>query len=250
MIKKAIFEKRFYRDSVNPKGKVSFEVKAGESDVWVAVPEKFSSRLEELQEILTEHLVLIRTQIQDFIKAHPQFHKSLKPIKYQEKILPLIIKLMLKFSEDANVGPMAGVAGAVNYFLGEKLKDEGIGEFILENGGDVYIVSRKETVIGIFTGNEELDRKLGIVIPPGETGVCSSSSIIGPSLSFGRTVIATAISNNPILSDCAATALGNSKTTIEFSNVFDTIRGIKGAFAVIDGKIAIKGDVNFIKLEG
>ncbi len=242
-------EKRFYRELVKPKGKVCFEISAGESDIWIAVPEKFTGRIEELKEILTEHLILVRTQVQNFIKLNPEFLTSLKPLDLKEKIVPSIIKLMVESSRKANVGPMAGIAGAINYFLGEKLKGKGIQEFILENGGDLYVKSSYETVIGIFTGNPELDRKIGVLIPPGEKGICSSSSKIGHSISLGRTIISTVISKNPILSDCAATALGNSKTVEEFSSTFDSIEGLTGAFGLIDGKIVIKGKVKFAKLE-
>jgi len=242
-------EKRFYRESITRRGKISFEIVAGESDLWISLPERFGQAVEKVKAMLTEHLILLRSQVQSFIEKNPRFLNSLEPIDEEPTLSPAIIRKLLQASRLAGVGPMAGIAGAINLFIGERLLEMGVDEFIVENGGDVYVVSKSDTVVGMFTGNPELDRRVGILLPPGRFGVCSSSSRIGHSLSFGRTLIATAISEDPVLSDCGATALGNSTNFEEFDITYRAIDNLYGAIAVIGKEIAIAGNVEFVKLE-
>lgn len=238
-------EKRFYRELLKRPGFRSFEVVAGESDLWVSVPrERF---FEELPDLLLDTLISLRTQILQFGKERPDFLTSLRPVEVPV-LSPAIVKKMAESAKAVGVGPMAGVAGAVNYFLGEKLKELGIEEFMIENGGDVYVSSEREVTLAVVTGNPKVDGKLGLSVPAGEWGVCSSSSKIGHSLSFGETTIATVICKDPVVSDCAATFLANSRTTEEFISRAENLKGIYGVLGLLKGRFVIRGNVNLVRI--
>ncbi|WP_456341601.1 UPF0280 family protein [Thermovibrio sp.] len=238
-------EKRFYRRFQKPKGFASFEVIVGESDLWIAVPQgEYSPALERAVE---ETLISLRSQIEAYGKRRREFFTSLTPIEV-EPLAPRIVKKMALECGRCGVGPMAGVAGAINLFIGKKLEKLGIDEFIIENGGDTYISREAETVSLILTGEPRLDGKLAVCLPPGRWGLSSSSSKIGHSLSLGRVQIATVLSCNPVYSDCCATYLGNSTSP---ENALRRVKEleVEGALVLIDGKFVIKGNLKPVLLK-
>jgi len=239
MLKKPKPEKRFYRSWKNRKGFKSFEIISGESDILISVPENFYSK--ELELLLLERLIALREQILVFSENHPEFLTALSPVKVPP-MSPLIITHMVASSQKIGVGPMAGVAGAINFFLGKTLTEAGIEEFFIENGGDTYFSSKSPVTVGIVTGNPQIDGKVGIKLPEGTWSVCSSSSKIGHSLSLGRTQLATAVGSEPAVTDCAATLLANSRSIEEVQEKFNSIRNvIKGFLAFIENKFSFCG---------
>ena len=229
-------EKRFYRKAQRPKGFKSFELTAGQSDVWIAVPKELFS--EELKERLLNRLIETRAQIESYIRENPEFLTSLKPLSDLPPLVPKIVRLMNEGCSRCDVGPMAGVAGAVNLSLAEELKSSGVEHFIIENGGDVFL-SREEPTRLMLLGVRE---RLGLEVGSGEWAVASSSSFIGHSLSLGRSSLATVVSREPVEADCCATYLGNS------TGVEDALRRVEkiadkigGAVVIIDGKLVAKG---------
>ena len=86
----------------------------------------------------------------------------------------------------AGVGPMAAVAGAIA-ILPRDLAGF-TSDLIIENGGDIYLKSRTDRLLGIFAGKSPLSGKIGIEIAGGDTplGISTSSGTVGHSLSFGK----------------------------------------------------------------
>jgi len=240
-------EKRFYRERIKKEGFTSFELIVGESDVWISIPKNFKSLIKEIKPLLTDYLVSLRTQIFLYGQNQERFFTSLTPIEV-DIVAPKIVKEMALASKKAFVGPMAGVAGAINKFLGERLKEFGISEFIIENGGDVYFSSSSEIVSSLIFGDPKLDGKLAIVVPKGSFGICSSSSRIGHSLSLGKTHLATVVAKCPILADCCATFLGNSQDEEDFIERCKKITDIYGALGFLNGKFVIFGEVKLAKV--
>ncbi len=241
-------EKRFYRKLYKRKGSKAFELTAGESDIFIQIPKERYSK--NLKKELLEKLILLREQILAYGREHKEFLSSLKPITVSP-LAPEIVKKMVYASSKIGVGPMAGVAGAINLFLGKHLENMKIGEFFIENGGDTYVSSGKEITVALITGTPSIDGKLGIELPAGRWGVCSSSSKIGHSLSFGQTELVTVVGKDPIEADCAATLLGNSKSMEELTSTAEKlIRSgiITGIIGLIDGKFLIHGNIKFVKL--
>lgn len=240
-------EKRFYRKIQKPKGFLSFEVTAGESDIWIAVPEE--SFREEIKEEILNYLILLREQVKAFIKENPLFLSSLEPVKVPD-FSPFIIRKMAEASQLIGVGPMAGIAGAIALFLGEKLKSFGFKEFIVENGGDIYMRLERSSTVAVFTREKLLSGKIGVELSPGTWGIASSSSKFGHSLSFGRTQVATVIGKDPVVADCSATYLGNSRTVEEAKKrAEELLNHNRGCIALIEGKFVISGSVNLVKLD-
>lgn len=239
-------EKRFYRFFQKPKGFKSFNLVAGESDVWVAVPE--SEFREELRGELLSYLVDVREQIKVYCEINPEFLKSLVPMSVPP-LAPEIVRVMAEVSKKVGVGPMAGVAGAVNLFLGRKLQSLGVSQFILENGGDLYLKVERPAVVSILSKKSEGVGSLGVELPPGTWGVSTSSSKIGHSLSFGRVDSATVIGEDPVVTDCSATYLGNSRSVDEAKlRAEELLNFNRGALALIEGKFVMAGEFKLVRL--
>jgi hypothetical protein len=135
---------------------------------------------------------------------------------------------------------MAAVAGAVAQFVGEELQEYSP-DVIIENGGDIYIRSTADRLIGIHAGDSPLSGKLALAIVAVETpcGICTSSGIVGHSLSFGKADAVTIIAPSASLADATATACGNIvQTADDIQRGLDLAAGIKG----IIGAVIIKGD--------
>ncbi|WP_457679464.1 UPF0280 family protein [Thermovibrio sp.] len=239
-------EKRFYREFQKPKGFKSFEVVVGESDLWIAVPQDSFSP--SLKRELSAFVIDLRSQIEEYVKKKKEFLTSLEPVKV-EPLAPKVVRKMALECERCNVGPMAGVAGAVNYFVGEELLRIGINEFLIENGGDLYLKRSSKSLVLLLTGNPKVDGKLALEVPPGSWGVASSSSKIGHSLSLGRVELSVVIAEDPVLSDCCATFLGNSKSQEEALERVNSLNFIEGALVFIDGKFVIKGSIRPVLLK-
>ena len=119
---------------------------------------------------------------------------------------------MCNASEISGVGPFAGVAGAVAVHAVERMKEAGANEAIVENGGDIAFLSDRQVPVGLFADHPVLKDVAFMVSSDGITGICSSSAKIGPSVSLGSSNVCTVFSDDVVLADCCATALGNLVT--------------------------------------
>jgi len=153
---------------------------------------------------------------------------------------PDIIKLMVCSSKTANVGPMASVAGAISEILCGKCIEFGFDAGLIENGGDIALFGDRNFKVKIYAGNSPFSNKFFISLNPAKLfpdkilGICTSSSSVGPSVSFGEGDATTIISNSPAIADAFATSLGNLvkndeesiKEVIELGKKFKEIYGI------------------------
>lgn len=161
-----------------------------------------------------------------------------------------LIQRMCQASIVAGVGPMAGVAGAVAVHAVERMADEGAEYAIVENGGDIAMKIDRDVTVGVFQDDERF-RDLAFRVPKrdGIFGICSSSAKVGPSVSFGGTSISTVFSDDVILADACATALGNlirDGGQEEMSSALETIGskdGVSGCVSISNGLMAMFGSV-------
>lgn len=199
-----------------------------------------------------ERVYLYRRQIEDYITKDRRFLTTLKPLAVELNAAP-IVKRMAEASRCANVGPMAAVAGALAEFLGRDLLRRGYKDIIIENGGDIFIVTSKTRKIGIYAGNPKLFKGLSLKIKSRDTplGICTSSGTIGHSLSFGLADAVTILSKRASLADAVATATANrvgSKEDLEKAvNFAKSIKDVLAVIIIIRDRLISWGKVELAK---
>jgi hypothetical protein len=124
---------------------------------------------------------------------------------------------------------------------------------IVENGGDIFINAPDRIVsVGIFAGDSPLSYQVALKINPEESplGICTSSSTVGHSLSFGKADAVCVKSKSTPLADAAATSIcnlvtgeGDIKRALDMSL---KITGVLGVVIIVGGKIGAIGDVEFV----
>jgi ApbE superfamily uncharacterized protein (UPF0280 family) len=240
-----MFEERTYRNLVKTEDLIPFRVTIRETDLFLLAQRKL-----ELE--TREAVIRYRWQIEEYIRYHPEFRTSLMPVR-SDHHAPKIVKEMLKASQLANVGPMASVAGAIAEFVGKDLIPLSP-EVICENGGDIFIASSKQRVVGVFAGKSPLSLTVGLRIKPGDTpiGVCSSSATVGHSMSFGKADAVCVLSRSASLADAAATSIGNlveGKGDIEKGLDYGSqIRGIIGVLIIVGEAMGMRGSLELVNL--
>lgn len=190
-----------------------------------------------------------REIVESKIAEDPFFGITYDPYPPKEGDDALIIR-MCQASERAGVGPMAGVAGAVADHAVRAAAEAGCRHIVIENGGDISMLTDRPVHIGLFAGEKGFEDLALEVGPTGRVcGICSSSGKIGPSVSFGSSGICTVFSEDTVLADCCATALGNmisSGTKEELAHSAETvcsIEGVDGCICVCNGSMSVCGTV-------
>lgn len=197
---------------------------------------------------ITEVIVQERKKLEAYILRHPEFKNALSPIALLPEA-PEIAQKMVKASTATGLGPMASVAGTLAQIGVEAAKEAGCNEAIVENGGDMYIMSPTPVTIGIYAGKNSIGAQLAFQLTPEELplAICSSSSKMGHSLSLGDCELATVIAKDAALADSVATLTCNSichETDVEL--VLDKvgqIEGIRGILVVKNSKIGLWGNL-------
>jgi hypothetical protein len=242
LINKIEYKERDYRNLIEGKDLIPFQVKEEESDLYIRANQELSFYTRQI-------LLNFRGQIENYIDSHPLFKSTLSPYS-QDKKAPEIINSMIEAASRCEVGPMAAVAGAIAEFVGKELLTYS-SEVIIENGGDIFIKSNKIRKVSIFAGRSPFSQRiiLKIGVQKNYTGVCTSSGTVGPSLSFGKADAVTVISDSVLLADAAATVVGNRVKTrkdVEQGLVYaQKIKGVKGVVIIKDDKMGLWGDINF-----
>jgi len=240
-----MFEERTYRNLIKTEDLTPFRVKIQETDLFLLARRKLESETREA-------VIRYRWQLEEYSRYHPEFRTSLTPVR-SDPYDPKVVKEMLKASRLTNVGPMASVAGAIAEFVGTDLIPLSP-EVICENGGDIFIASSKERVVGIFAGKSPLSLKVGLRIKPEDTplGVCSSSGTVGHSMSFGRADAVCVLSRSASLADAAATSIGNlieGKGDIERGLKYGSqIKGIIGVLIIVGEAMGMRGSLELANL--
>lgn len=234
---KPSYVKRNYRVLHRASDLYYFSLCIRESDLAIGVDQESFS--DGLMSLCRKELARLRGNLEDYISCHPEFRTALVPIPLLPAAPP-IAQVMAKAAWACNVGPMAAVAGAIAQAMGEKLLQQ-VKEVIVENGGDIYLYSRRERTVSVFAGQSSFSNRLGIRIYPQDTplGICTSSGTVGPSLSFGKADAAVLISPSAALADAAASRAGNMVQNEEdLGKAIDAVKDIPG----IEGVLMIKGD--------
>jgi ApbE superfamily uncharacterized protein (UPF0280 family) len=227
-----MYEPRTYRHWVKDKDLVSFNVVVKETDLYIRAASDLKRKALKL-------VLKYREMLESYIERHPAFLTSLEPLAVGSDA-PRIVTEMAEAANKVGVGPMAAVAGAIAECVGKELL-ESSPEVIVENGGDIYLKSSTDRLIGIYAGKSPLTGKVGLEVKGKDTpiGICTSSGTVGHSLSFGKADAVIVFSKSTALADAAATAIGNI-----IKDADDIPRGIELAISIkgLNGIIIIKDD--------
>jgi len=235
-----MYQPRTYRHWVKDKGLVGFNVVVKETDLYIRATSDLKRKAQRL-------VVKYRQQLESYIERHPAFLSSLEPLTVGSDA-PHIVAEMAGAAKRVGVGPMAAVAGAIAESVGKELLDSSP-EVIVENGGDIYLKSSTDRIIGIHAGQSPLTGKVGLEVRGKDTpiGICTSSGTVGHSLSFGQADAVIALSRSTALADAAATAIGNTiESTDDIPRAIEramSIKGLNGIIIIKDDKIGLWGKV-------
>ncbi|MGI6519052.1 MAG: UPF0280 family protein [Bacillota bacterium] len=261
------YEPRKYRELFSAPDVIYFRCSVGETDLQVGIglSEVSSSgelaknrhAVDLLRDRVTRTILRARGEIESYIPTHPEFFTSLVPV-IPRPWAPPIARWMCASAARAKVGPMAAVAGAIGQTVGVDLMSAGalfngdqvrIGDVIVENGGDIFIVSSRVRRVGIYAGESPLSGKVALEIAPRQMpcGVCTSSGTVGHSRSFGRCDAAVVVAGDTALADAVATRVANevrSREDIEDAlDIASKISGVTGAVVVIGDALGAIGDI-------
>jgi ApbE superfamily uncharacterized protein (UPF0280 family) len=197
------YTERFYRDWVKPQENLTrFRVTLEQSDLEIFCDRPLAAEA-------TDALRWVRRELKRYIRDDAELVKSLAPRDLLPNP-PAIIRRMAAAAARWEVGPMAGVAGAVAGEVGRALAPL-CETVIVENGGDVFARAPRPVLFRLYAGEDSpFASQIGFEVDASEgVGVCTSSGVVGPSLSLGSADAVVAIADDPAEADVAATALAN-----------------------------------------
>ncbi|HQL83987.1 MAG TPA: UPF0280 family protein [Spirochaetota bacterium] len=239
------YQERFYRNISRPADLVCYEVQYKETDLFCCTGHDLSS-------FIKERVLAYRYQLEEYIKINPLFRESLVPVN-DDMVAPPIVREMVRASAAIGIGPMATVAGAISEYIGRDI--EGLTrDFIIENGGDIYLRTSVERTIQVHAGTSPFSEHIGIKLPrsAGSRGVCTSSGSVGHSLSFGKADAVCILGRSALFADGLATYLGNIvkkkddiARAIEEGQKFPDITAI---LIILGDQLGVWGDLDMVEV--
>ncbi len=217
-----------------------------ETCVWITADDK------RYIELAKDEIQRQRRELERFGRWHPYFLVTLeqyqrdeaddKAVRKREREMPEIVRRMIEATEQFKIGPMAAVAGTLAELAVEAMRDAGATYAMVDNGGDIALLSDREVLVDIYAGASPFSHKIALRLAPSPSlqAVCTSSGTVGHSISFGIADAATVVGASAALADAAATALGNAVT--DAHEITAAFRAISHA-AGITGALVIHNDV-------
>ena len=189
-------------------------------------------------------MIAARTELERVIAIDPFFGMTFEP--YPAPAGSCVAERMADAGARAGVGPMAAVAGTIAWAGVEAMQGAGAEFAIIDNGGDIAVLSDRTVKIGLYAGSSPISGTCAFVLPPQEEilGVCTSSATVGPSVSFGTADAVTVFSRNVSLADAWATSICN-RTGRNEDDVLAGLppEGIDGVFIVLGDRISCRGEI-------
>ncbi|OYT66279.1 hypothetical protein B6U74_01325 [Candidatus Bathyarchaeota archaeon ex4484_205] len=194
-----------------------------------------------------------RSLIDRFFQQYPIEKLSLHPPSHLPANSPSIIKLAFFAARQANVGILAAVPGAFSDVVACYARGKGCKSIAVENGGEVAIISDRETFVGVLLGDTPISGKFAFRIPPTKGrlwGISTSSGRFSHALSFGNAEGVTVFGKNASIADAAATSILNTisekpspsliRKAIEYGR---NIYGVKGIMIMHGSYIVTWGEI-------
>lgn len=198
--------------------------------------------------VCTETIREQRALLDAYVRRQPEFVTAMEPIELLPDA-PDIVLRMHRACLAFGVGPMAAVAGVFAELAARAATEAGAKEAVVDNGGDIFVVSDKEVTLGLFAGDSPLSGKLALRIFPSQmpVAVCSSSSRMGHSISLGDCDLATVVADDGALADAGATHAANlvrSQEDIEPAlKAVGSVSGIRGLLIIKGDRVGVEGDL-------
>ena len=189
-----------------------------------------------------------RRLLEGYIDSHPAFASALEPLELLTGA-PEVARRMQTAAAVTGVGPMAAVAGTMAQLAVEAARAAGAAEAIVENGGDIFLYSTDAVTVALYAGDNPLSGNLALLVRPQSMplAICSSSSLMGHSLSFGSCDLATVVAADGALADAAATLACNLVTRPgDVSRVLERVSALPGVLEVLiikADKVGVAGDL-------
>lgn len=248
-MRKTPYTARAYRALAPRPDEAVFRAVVEESDLWINCGRNYFAAAGDLPDRVSRKLREVRSIIKAWLRLQPEFGPSLRPVAVPESAPPLI-KSMARAGERWRVGPMAAVAGAVAEEVARAFMAEAP-DFLVENGGDIFMASTRERVAALLPRPEEAAHVgIRLAAPLFPLAVCSSSSTIGHSLSFGNGELVTVVSRDAALADAAATSLCNRlKTPRDLERIVKEAEAdpeVIGLFAQCGGAVGLWGEIELV----
>lgn len=230
------YRSRIYREQADTVELISSFFRLRETDLHILAARDVTRQVAELA-------TRFRLQVEGYAVAHPHFFSALAPLP-PDPLAPPIIRAMLAAADQAGVGPMAAVAGAIADYVGQGLVDGGSDEVIVENGGDLFIHRNKTCTVGIFAASSPLSGKVGMKLAADllPAGVCTSSATVGHSTSFGRADAVSVVAETAALADAFATRLGNEAKSIQNQKATEQVLTVARQFDAVKATVVICGE--------
>ena len=231
-----------YRSLARPGKLHSFRIRDGETDILLSCHGQYEA---EAACLVSE----AREEVKMYIQRHPGFQQSLVPWP-DDAEAPAVVRAMLLAGIQAEVGPMAAVAGAISQMVGQRMLALSP-EIIAENGGDVFCRCDAPQRFGIVAESSRsafLQIEVAETMPGAGIGVCTSSGRLGPSLNFGNADAVTVVAADTALADALATAASNRvRRQRDIADVLDWTlgHGADGCVIVAFDQVAAKGNIRF-----
>jgi uncharacterized protein len=219
----------------------------------------------EAYDTAVRELVRLRKELEAYLALNPLFASAMAPLEALPtgtgRSLPESVLRMHNASLKIGVGPMAAVAGTFAQLAAEKALSAGCLEAVVENGGDIFMASadsqeldsqeQNPLLTALYSGNSAAAsfRNLAFRIEASmfPLAVCSSSSTMGHSLSFGKADLVTVFSRDAALADACATLGANLVREISSiesaAGKLVAIDGIKGALIISGDRLAMAGEL-------
>ncbi len=239
-----MYQERTYRRWVEPEDLVLTEVSIGESDLMILASKDVAAPAG----LALSHA---RALLEEYIRRDPDFASALAPYDLRGDA-PGMARRMAAAGSRFGVGPMAAVAGAVAEHVGDSLSRE-CDEVIVENGGDIYIKGARNVTLSLYAGEASpFTKKVRFRVDPkgGALGVCTSSGMVGHSVSFGCADAVTVVCESALEADAAATALCNAvKGVADVDAVINRAKSagsIRGIIVAIEDRLGVWGDVELV----
>ncbi len=240
-----MYEERFYRRISRPPELNCYEVKCKETDLFCCTGS-------DLSPFIRERVLAYRNQIEEYIGMKPPFRDSMVPLE-DDRFAPAIVREMIRASAMVGVGPMATVAGAIAEYVGRDIMSL-TEDFIIENGGDIYLRTSVDRIIEIHAGASPFSERVGIRLQNGPLprGVCTSSGTVGHSLSLGKADAVCVVGASSLFTDGLATSLGNIvkkkddiAVAVEKGQRFP---GVTGILIILGDQLGAWGDLDIVEL--